>query len=75
LSAVIITEEKERERFAKDLHDGLGPLLSTIKLYINELGDEETEPEEKKNFVNIDVSSLSPEEAIEKIFSIIDTLV
>jgi hypothetical protein len=30
---------------------------------------------EKKNFVNIDVSSLSPEEAIEKIFSIIDTLV
>jgi PAS domain S-box-containing protein len=48
---VIITEEKERERFAKDLHDGLGPLLSTIKLYINELGEEDIDPEEKKNFV------------------------
>ncbi len=37
LSTVIHTEEKERERFAKDMHDGLGPLLSTIKLYVNEL--------------------------------------
>jgi PAS domain S-box-containing protein len=37
LGAIIDTEERERERFAKDLHDGLGPLLSTIKLYANEL--------------------------------------
>lgn len=37
LSAVIRTEERERERFARDMHDGLGPLLSTIKLYVNEL--------------------------------------
>ena len=37
LSAVIHAEERERERFAKDMHDGLGPLLSTIKLYVNEL--------------------------------------
>lgn len=37
LSTVIQTEERERERFAKDMHDGLGPLLSTIKLYVNEL--------------------------------------
>ena len=33
LNAIINTEEKERSRLAKDLHDGLGPLLSTIKLY------------------------------------------
>lgn len=33
LNTVIDTEEKERKRFAQDLHDGLGPLLSTIKLY------------------------------------------
>ncbi|MFW5886237.1 MAG: PAS domain S-box protein [Bacteroidota bacterium] len=34
LNTIIETEEKERERFARDLHDGLGPLLSTIKLYL-----------------------------------------
>lgn len=35
LDAVIITEERERERFAKNLHDDLGPLLSGIKMYMN----------------------------------------
>ena len=30
-------EEKERKRFANDLHDGLGPLLSTIKLSLSAL--------------------------------------
>jgi len=34
---VIDTEERERQRFSEDLHDGLGPLLSTIKLYINQM--------------------------------------
>jgi len=37
LSAVIETEDHERQRFSEDLHDGLGPLLSTIKLYVNQL--------------------------------------
>lgn len=52
LSAVIQTEEKERERFSKDMHDGLGPLLSTIKLYVNELGTGEMEAKERKEYVN-----------------------
>jgi PAS domain S-box-containing protein len=34
VKAIIETEEKERAYFAKELHDGLGPLLSTIKLYL-----------------------------------------
>ncbi len=34
LKAIIETEEKERSYFSKELHDGLGPLLSTIKLYL-----------------------------------------
>lgn len=33
LSAILTTEEKERTRFSAELHDGLGPILSTIKLY------------------------------------------
>jgi PAS domain S-box-containing protein len=34
LKAIINTQENERKRFAKDLHDGLGPLLSGVKLYL-----------------------------------------
>ncbi len=33
IEAVIQTEEKERMRIAADLHDGLGPSLSAVKLY------------------------------------------
>ncbi|MCP4311685.1 MAG: PAS domain S-box protein [Bacteroidetes bacterium] len=36
-NTIVETEEKERSRFANDLHDGLGPLLSTTKLYIKAL--------------------------------------
>lgn len=32
LSAIIRTEEKERRAFAKEIHDGLGPILSAIKM-------------------------------------------
>lgn len=34
VKAIILTEEKERAFFSKELHDGLGPLLSAIKLYL-----------------------------------------
>ncbi len=53
LSTVIQTEERERERFAKDMHDSVGPLLSTIKLYVNELKSSTLEEEERKEFVKI----------------------
>jgi PAS domain S-box-containing protein len=33
VSTIIQTEENERKRFSADLHDDLGPILSTIKLY------------------------------------------
>ncbi len=39
LTAIINTEEKERKRFAKDLHDGLAPLLSTVKMSLSALTD------------------------------------
>jgi signal transduction histidine kinase len=48
LNAIIRTEERERKRFAKDMHDGIGPLLSTIKLYMNELISEDVEKKEKE---------------------------
>jgi signal transduction histidine kinase len=37
LSAIIRTEENERQKFAKELHDGLGPLLSSIKMSVSAL--------------------------------------
>ncbi len=47
LNKVVETEENERKRIAKDLHDGLGPLLSSIKLYVNELQSPDTDNTEK----------------------------
>ena len=37
LEAIIRTEETERKRIAKELHDGLGPLLSNLKMSISAL--------------------------------------
>lgn len=37
LSIMVQTEELERKRLAKDLHDGLGPLLSTVKMSVSAL--------------------------------------
>jgi len=37
LSAILKTEEDERLKFAKELHDGLGPLLSSIKMAVSSL--------------------------------------
>jgi signal transduction histidine kinase len=37
LSTVLRTEEKERIRFSKELHDGLGPLLSSAKMSVSAL--------------------------------------
>lgn len=44
LAAIIRTEEQERQRFAKELHDGLGPLLSVIKMLVSGL-DNNNRPE------------------------------
>lgn len=44
LNAIINTEENERKRFAKDLHDGLGPILSTVKMSVSALNDRIRDP-------------------------------
>jgi len=42
-------EERERIRYSRELHDGLGPLLSTIKMYMQSLS--ETRDADKIKFI------------------------
>ncbi len=50
MKTVITTEEKERKRFAEDLHDGIGPLLSGLKMYLQQ-GTLENDLNEKQQKV------------------------
>ena len=47
LKITVETEERERNQFSRELHDGLGPLLSTIKLYFQWLAETD-DPEKRK---------------------------
>jgi len=49
LNITVNVEERERNRFSSELHDGMGPLLSTIKLYFQWLAD--TTNEEKRKLI------------------------
>lgn len=47
LKAIIETEEKERVRFAQDIHDSIGQQLSAIKFYIGTSADAVEDPRQK----------------------------
>lgn len=64
LNTIISTEEKERRRFSKDLHDGLGPLLSSIKLSISAL---KKNPSTKTYDTIIDNAMIAIEESIKSL--------
>ena len=49
LNITVDVEERERNRFSSELHDGMGPLLSTIKLYFQWLAG--TTDEEKRKLI------------------------
>jgi signal transduction histidine kinase len=52
LNAIIRTEEKERKQFAKDMHDGLGPLLSSVKMSLSAISDESMTASDKRILEN-----------------------
>lgn len=56
LNAVINAEERERKRFATDLHDSIGPLLSSINLYLSSLPKVSSE-EDKENIIQASVDA------------------
>ena len=43
LNAIVETEEQERLRLAGDLHDEVGPLLSSLNMYLSLIAREQTE--------------------------------
>ncbi|MEL7588284.1 MAG: histidine kinase [Prolixibacteraceae bacterium] len=61
LSAVIQTEEIARQKFARELHDGLGPVLSSVKMTLSAI-DTGSLSETNKRIV--ERSELSVNEAI-----------
>jgi signal transduction histidine kinase len=71
LNAIIQAEETERKRFAKDLHDGLGPILSTVKMSMSSLTRIEKDDQTKKILHNTD---LVIDEAIKSIREISNNL-
>lgn len=63
----IETEEKERKRFARDLHDEIGPMFSTLKLYSTVLA--KTDDKQKKENLLLEVNEIV-EEAVQLIKNI-----
>jgi len=49
LETMVQTEEKEREKFASNLHDEIGPILSSLNLYISSLA--ESDDKNKKTYI------------------------
>lgn len=54
LDAIIQTEEKERLNFSRNLHDDLGPLLSSAKMYIGSIT-----PDSEKNRLQYILTNLN----------------
>ncbi len=71
LTAIIQTEEAERTRIAKDLHDGMGPLLSAVKMSVSTL---EQLAHDKQSLVIIRNATETVDEAIRSLKDISDHL-
>ena len=71
LTAVLRTEEKARSRFSKELHDGLGPLLSSAKMSLTALSRDERNAEQREI---IDNTTYVIEEAIRSLREISNNL-
>ena len=52
IKAVLETEEKERNRFAIELHDGLGATLSGINMYLNTIVSGDLDDDMKQDLIH-----------------------
>lgn len=58
MNAIITGEENERARLAKEIHDGLGPFLSTIKLYFQWLSESD-DPKKRTGIVEKGIENIT----------------
>lgn len=71
VNIVIQTEERERMRFSKDIHDGLGPLLSSAKMSVSALSKANLTKEQSEM---IDNTKMVIDEALKSLKSISNNL-
>ncbi len=74
LSTILRTEEKERSRFSKELHDGLGPLLSSAKMSLSALTPLSTGKQSKADLEIISNTTYVIDEAIRSLREISNNL-
>jgi signal transduction histidine kinase len=55
LSSVIAAEESERIRLSRELHDGLGPLMSSIKMTVSAIEQQAENDNQKQLAANVNV--------------------
>jgi PAS domain S-box-containing protein len=48
VEAIIQTQEEDQNKYARELHDGLGPLLSTLKMHVEWIADPENSESKEK---------------------------
>jgi PAS domain S-box-containing protein len=76
-NVTVEVEERERNRFAGELHDSLGPLLSTIKLYFQWLAETDDPAKEKliteKGNINIEKAIQTTREVAQGLSSVVLT--
>jgi signal transduction histidine kinase len=51
-SAIIRTEQNQRQKFSKELHDGLGPILSSVKMSISAINSNQEKEKNQKILAN-----------------------
>ena len=74
ISAMLEGQETERKRIASDLHDRLGSMLSTVKLYFG-LIEEQIDMQEEKNKEQYNKANFLLDEACEEVRKISHNLV
>lgn len=68
----IETEEKTKQQFAESLHDDIGPLLSSVKIYLSLIEKEDRPKEEKASLLDFTKSIV--DDAIKKVRNLTNEL-